>query len=242
MNDKPNNLSSARTSASTVARIEDDAPVPRRKPHVEQGTISIDATTSPHRSGDTEKLGRSPLDAPPASTPREPTVILDAPTALVESAESEAAPAATSDRVEWSIDRLGSVADALRAERRTHTAELMVGARAGMNVGPTRGPLQHVAARLVQRTLLADAGVGGALDAQAVAHLLFELAADVLVGVEPTRRASRELAHRLEARIGEIAACLAKAEGRGDVDAVAEHRGRLDELRSLLRETRTATR
>ena len=160
----------------------------------------------------------------------------------MDSAESKAAPTDDAfDRVEWSADRLAEIADALRVDRRRRTADLIAGAHAAMCVGPVRGSLQRVASRLVQQALLADADVGE-LDDLTLAKLLFELATEVLVGVEPTRVASRTLATQLEERARKIQTALAGAEARHDADAVAEHRGRLDELTSTVRALRRATR
>lgn len=236
--------------------VEEGTPVPRRKPDTPPPdvseslaeppglTVAVDASTMPHRTGETEKLAEPPfVDSPrdvPAFVPHEPTTMLDAPTTKVDSAEALAAEP-DFDRIEWSADRLAAVSDALRVDKRRHTADLMAGAHAGMCVGPVRGALQVVAARLVQRALLADAGVGE-IDDPALADLLFELAGEVLVGVEPIRVASRDLASKLEERAREVAKALGKAEARGDTDSVAEHRGRLDELTSTTRALRRTTR
>ena len=231
--------------------VEEGTPVPRRKtphPNVSESladppglTVAVDGTTRPHRPGDTEKLGPSPFEERRSvGGLLEPTTILDAATTVAPSADAPAAEP-DFDRVEWSADRLGSVAEALRVDGRPRTADLVAGLHAGMVVGNVRGALQKVTSRLVQRALLADANVGD-LDDQELAKLLFELAADVLVGVEPMRRASRELANDLQTRAHEIGKVLTKAEMRGDVDAVAEHRGRLDEITATVKTLRRATR
>lgn len=227
--------------------VDEDTPVPRRRPTDPDAlpTRLVEASTTPHRSGTTDPLPRSPQwDGVDPAPPREPTVILDAVTTKVESAESAAAPAPSDDfdRVEWAAERLASVAEALRADKRTTTADVAIGARAGLAMGSVRGPVQHVVAKLVQRALLSDAGVGPALDDANLATLLFELAAEVLVGVEPARLARRDVARSLEPRIRELAVLQAKAHARGDTDAEAEYRGRIDELTVLAREIRRSTR
>lgn len=225
--------------------VDEDTPRPRRRPTDPdaQPTVLVEATTSPHRSTETDRLPRGGMwDGAEQPPMREPTMLLDQVTTKVESAEAPAAPEADFDRVEWSADRLGQVAEALRADRRPTAADVVAGARAGLAMGMVRGPVQFVVSKLSQRALLADAGVGPALDAATLSSLLFELAAEILVGVEPARLARRDVARGLEARIRELGVLQAKAESRGDADAVAEHRGRIDELTVLARDLRRSTR
>jgi hypothetical protein len=226
--------------------VDEDTPMPRRRVvDVDaQATTAVDATTSPHRSSTTDRLPEGSVwDGVAPAPAREPTMMLDAVTTKVESAEAPAAPASADfDRVEWAAERLGSVAEALRADKRITAADVAAGARAGLAMGAVRGPMQYVTSKLMQRALLADAGVGAALDGAAIAAILFEIGSEILVGVEPVRLARRDLARTFELRIRELEVLQAKAESRGDTDAAAEYRGRLDELTVHTRQLRRTTR
>ncbi len=248
----------ARTKPSPVA--EEGTPV-RRK------TINpSERVTSPAQ--DLTRVARQPgttmLPAVyeiPAHVPREPTVALEAADIIVEgepppvppdvvdgvttvmpSAEMPSAvPDDVFDRVAWVADRMTSSADALGADGRPRTAALLRGFAAGMTMGATPSALERVGARLIQRALLADAGVAE-IDDEDVARLLMEMAADVLVGVDPTRKAARAIARQLDERAAECRRNADRCRDSGNALGVEHHNARADELAVQSREIRRAHR
>jgi len=178
---------------------------------------------------------------PQPDTPVEPDAI-DGVTTVMPSAELEAAPCDDPfDRVAWVAERLTSCADALGADGRPRSAAILHGISAGMSMGVTPGPLERAGARLIQRALLADADVADVAD-EDLAKLLMDLAAEVLIGIDPTRKAARAIARQLDASAAESRKTAARCHADGNALGVEHHNARADALAVQAREIRKAHR
>jgi hypothetical protein len=213
--------------------VEDDAPRSRKTPE-EFKTVAVDARTTAHRGASTDQL---PVHQDvPAGIPREPTVIVaapgraDPPTAVMTAADLPAPERGGFDRVAWSADRIADTAEALAVDRKRHAAEVLRGQAKAMQAGPTKSPLEYVSARLMTRALLADAGVGPDLDEHALSALLLELATAVLAGIDPARKAGRDLANELDTKASSYRRLAGKARERGDLHGAGQHTAAMDAL------------
>ncbi len=241
------------TPSPVASAPEDDTPVRRPNKPSELVTRPKQGATRP-----TKQEGTTMLPAAyeiPEHVPLQPTMAMPAPqwaesagpipesvTTVMPSAELESAPPEEIfDRVAWVADRLASCADALGADGRPRTAALLRGLASGMTMGTTPGALERVGARLIQRALLADAGVAD-VDDEAVARLLLDTAADVLVGVDPTRKAARAIARQLDVRATECRQTAERCRVSGNALGVEHHTARADELAVQAREIRKAHR
>lgn len=221
----------------------EDVPVRRRGP-VQQLTEIADAATRPHKSSNTTEIAQPP--EVPARLIRLPTERIDAPTSKLPSAPQAASGTFDAvepfDRLARCADQLRNASEALDVDRRPLAAMLVAGLAAGLQQAPTNGPQEYIGAKLIQRLLLADAGVGGRLTEDQMGQALIQIATEVIAGVDPTRRAMRSLAKESieKARqYRELAkACMARKE---DVRA-AMWAERADERESLARELKLGAR
>ena len=230
---------------------EEDAPVRRRAAVVSQKTTHIDATTSPHRSTPTNRLPEFPV-LPPEDAPvrlvREPTELLDAPTSVLPSAPVSMSAVFESvepfDRLARAAEQLRSASENLDVDRRSHTAQLFIGAAAALTHAPTHGPIEHVGARLAQRLLLVDAGVGGRFTEDQLGQALITIATEVIAGVDPHRRAARALATDCEAKAMQYRALARAALAKDPPEHLraAQWEERADERESIARELRKESR
>jgi len=233
-----------------MSEAEDDAPVRRRAPAPLQTEIA-DAATSPHRSANTDRLPEFP-SLPPPDAPvklvRAPTEILDPPTTKMPSAPALASGAFEAaepfDRLARAADQLRSAAENLDVDRRNHAAQMLIGAAAGLTNGPTTGAIEHVAARLVQRLLLADAGVGGRFNEDQLGAAMIQIATEVIAGVDPHRRAARSLATACETKAMQYRALARAAMAKDPPERMraAQWEERADERETIARELRKESR
>jgi hypothetical protein len=215
-------------------RDEDDVPVARRRRVIM--TEALDERTRPRPTGSTEKLPPMSLDEPPPLL-HEPTHILDSPTTQVRAAKAPPEPPPLHvDRT--AADHLAAAQRAFNREQQPITASLIAGLVAGIADEPAESTVAHVAKRLVHRTTLADRGIGGGLSESQLAHLLVDVATEVLGGVDALRQAQLKLAKEFRGLITRYQTLAETAEKRNDTEGALMWRTRAQEIAAQERRLR----
>jgi hypothetical protein len=227
---------------------EDDVPIRRRAPAPDK-TEFVDAATRPHRSAMTEQLPSFGVpEPPPSDVPvrliRPPTERIDPPTSRLPVAplpeEFEASD--PFDRVAHAAGLLRQAGELLDVDRRPIAAQICAGIAAGLGNAPTQGAIEYVGARIVQRLLLADAGVGGRMTEEQLGQALIAVATEIIAGVDPHRRAIRAIALANESKAAQYRKIAETARARGDALAAAGWETRADEREAHARELRREAR
>jgi len=216
---------------------EEDTPIRRRRLF---GTEAVDEPTRPRSAGgDTSKLPPAPWDEQPPPLIREPTQMIQAPDALTSQLPAAEAPVSvpvqTFDRLGSNADRLAAIASSFEVERLPVTAAFIAGISAGLSDEGTQGAIAHVGRRLVQRTMLADNGVGGGLSESQIAHLLVDVAAEVLGNIDAYRQAQLRIGEELKELSRKYHGLAEAADKRNDQESANMWRTRAHELASQAR-------
>lgn len=205
---------------------EPDAPQRRRAPAVDRTVAADEAQTSRHRSETTHlnqpDFGPSPSDVDaPVRLVRQPTELVDPPTRQMPSAPAPVSGAFESadafDRVAHAAVALRAASENLDVDRRSLAAQLCAGIASGLDNGPLSGAIEHTGSKLVKALLLVDAGVGGRFTEDQLAQELIRIATEVIAGVEPRRRANRDIANDNDLKAEQYRMLATNARGRAEL-------------------------